>query len=55
MLRLVTTEKDMARLAGATGAAAKLREAASAFAVTLEFENPTAVGEMIAEAVRRRR
>ena len=54
-LRLVTTEKDMARLTGATGAVAKLRERASAFAVTLEFENPTAVGEMIAEAVRRGR
>ena len=49
-LRLVTTEKDLARLAGATGALAKLREAASAFAVTLEFESPAAVGEMIEAA-----
>ncbi len=50
-LRLVTTEKDMARLAGATGGAlAQLREKASAFAVTLEFENAGAVGEMIEAA-----
>ena len=49
-LRLVTTEKDMARLAGATGRLAELREKSSAFGVTLEFENPGAVGEML-EAV----
>jgi hypothetical protein len=50
-LRLVTTEKDMARLAGATGGAlAQLRDKASAFAVTLEFENAGAVGEMIEAA-----
>jgi tetraacyldisaccharide 4'-kinase len=53
-LRLVTTEKDMARLAGAaTGALAALREKTSAFAVTLEFENSTAVAEMIDAAVRK--
>jgi hypothetical protein len=41
----------MARLAGAAGGAlVQLREKASAFAVTLEFENPGAVGEMIAAA-----
>ncbi len=50
-LRLVTTEKDMARLAGATGALAQLRDKAAAFAVTLEFDNPTAVSEMIGAAV----
>ena len=50
-LRLVTTEKDMARLAGATGARAELRERTEVFAVTLEFEDPAAVGEMIADAV----
>jgi tetraacyldisaccharide 4'-kinase len=49
-LRLVTTEKDMARLGGATGALAELREKASAFAVALEFENAGAVGEMIEAA-----
>jgi len=50
-LRLVTTEKDMARLAGVKGGAlATLREKASAFAVTLEFENAGAVGEMIEAA-----
>ncbi|HET7714516.1 MAG TPA: tetraacyldisaccharide 4'-kinase [Bauldia sp.] len=54
-LRLVTTEKDMARLAGAEGTLAKLREMASAFAVTLEFENPTAVAEMILAAARKGR
>jgi tetraacyldisaccharide 4'-kinase len=52
-LRLVTTEKDFARLAGATGALAKLRERAEPFHVLLEFENPTAIGEMIDEAVRK--
>jgi tetraacyldisaccharide 4'-kinase len=48
-LRLVTTEKDMARFAGATGSLAKLRERSEAFPVVLEFENPAAIGEMIAE------
>jgi tetraacyldisaccharide 4'-kinase len=51
--RLVTTEKDMARLAGATGALARLRERAEVFAVTLEFENPATVGDMIEDAARR--
>jgi len=52
-LRLVTTEKDFARLTGATGALARLRERAEPFHVLLEFENPTAIGEMIDEAVRK--
>jgi tetraacyldisaccharide 4'-kinase len=52
-LRLVTTEKDMARLTGAAGAAARLRARAEAFAVTLEFENPAAVADMIEETVRK--
>jgi tetraacyldisaccharide 4'-kinase len=51
-LRIVTTEKDLVRLAGKGGALAKLRERAEPFHVTLEFENPTAIGEMIDEAVR---
>jgi len=51
--RLVTTEKDMARLAGASGALAELRERTEVFAVTLEFDNPAAVEEMIAAAVRK--
>ena len=37
-LRLVTTEKDMARLAGESGALARLRERAEAFPVVLEFD-----------------
>ncbi len=52
-LRLVTTEKDLVRLTGATGALARLRERAEAFHVILEFENPTAIGEMIDDAVRK--
>ncbi|MCB1487752.1 MAG: tetraacyldisaccharide 4'-kinase, partial [Bauldia sp.] len=51
-LRLVTTEKDLIRLKGATGAAADLRERAEAFPVALEFENPTGAEEMIRTAVR---
>ena len=51
-LRLVTTEKDLARLAGATGAAGELRERSDAFAVTLGFENPAAVAEMVSEIAR---
>ena len=52
-LSLVTTEKDMARLAGRTGPVARLHERAEPFRVTLEFDNPSAVGEMIDEAVRK--
>jgi tetraacyldisaccharide 4'-kinase len=52
-LRLVTTEKDMARLAGKTGPLATLRERAEAFRLVLEFDNPSAVGGMIDEAVRK--
>jgi tetraacyldisaccharide 4'-kinase len=52
-LRLVTTEKDMARLAGETGALARLRERAEAFPVVLEFDNPAAIGEIV-EALSRR-
>jgi tetraacyldisaccharide 4'-kinase len=52
-LRLVTTEKDMARLAGTSGAVARLRDRTEAFPVIVEFENPAAVGEMIGEAVDR--
>jgi tetraacyldisaccharide 4'-kinase len=51
--RLVTTEKDMARLEGATGARARLRERAEVFSVTLEFDNPAAVGAVIDEVVRK--
>ena len=48
-LRLVTTEKDLARLAGATGASARLRERSEAFAVVLEFENAVAIEELVSE------
>ncbi|MCB1494553.1 MAG: tetraacyldisaccharide 4'-kinase [Bauldia sp.] len=51
-LRLVTTEKDLVRLKGATGAAAELRERAEAFPVVLDFENPAGVEEMMRDAVR---
>ncbi len=53
--RLVTTEKDLARLSGGSGALARLRERAEVFAVTLEFDNPGAVGDMVEEAVARAR
>jgi tetraacyldisaccharide 4'-kinase len=49
--RLVTTEKDLARLAGTDGARARLRDRAEVFAVTLEFDNPVAVGDMLERAV----
>ncbi|MEJ0012171.1 MAG: tetraacyldisaccharide 4'-kinase [Bauldia sp.] len=52
-LRLVTTEKDMVRLGGKTGALAKLRERIEPFHVILEFDNPVAVSEMLDEAVRK--
>ena len=51
-LRLVTTEKDLVRLAGRDGAAGKLHEKAEALQVMLEFENMTAIGETIDAAVR---
>jgi tetraacyldisaccharide 4'-kinase len=51
-LRLVTTEKDMARLAGATGPVGNLRDRSDAFAVSLEFENAVAVAEMITDVAR---
>ena len=51
-LRLVTTEKDLVRLEGETGILASLREQADAFPVVLEFENRTAVEEIISDAVR---
>jgi len=54
-LRLVTTEKDMVRLAGAGGRLAELREKATVFAVTLEFDNPGAVAEMLEAAARKAR
>jgi tetraacyldisaccharide 4'-kinase len=50
-LRLVTTEKDLVRLNGKSGALGTLRERSEAFQVMLEFENPAAVGEMIDAAV----
>jgi tetraacyldisaccharide 4'-kinase len=51
-LRLVTTEKDLARLAGAGGAPGRLRDRSDAFAVTLEFENSVAVAELVGDLVR---
>ena len=51
-LRLVTTEKDLVRLAGRNGMAGKLHDKAEALQVMLEFENLTAIGETIDAAVR---
>ena len=51
-LRLVTTEKDLVRLAGRTGMAGRLHDKAEALQVMLEFENLTAIGETIDAAVR---
>lgn len=45
--RLVTTEKDMARLAGESGALDRLRERAEAFPIILEFEEPSTIEAMI--------
>jgi tetraacyldisaccharide 4'-kinase len=52
-LRLVTTGKDRARLAGSGGARGRLHERAEALEVVLEFENQAAIAEMIAETVHR--
>jgi tetraacyldisaccharide 4'-kinase len=52
-LRLVTTEKDLVRLAGTAGSLAALRQKSEAFPVTIEFENPAAVAGLLAEAVER--
>jgi len=43
------------RLTGKTGKLAELGERADAFPIVLEFDNPAAIGELIGEAVRRRR
>ena len=51
-LRLVTTEKDLVRLAGHGGAVGRLHERAEALQIIMEFENPTAIGETIDGAVR---
>jgi tetraacyldisaccharide 4'-kinase len=50
-LRLVTTEKDLARLAGRSGPAGALRDASEPFQVMLEFENQVAVGELLDQAI----
>ncbi len=54
-LRLVTTEKDKARLVGEAGALARLREQADAFPVVLEFVDATAVTAMIRQLAQGRR
>lgn len=45
--RLVTTEKDMARMAGASGAVADLRDAATALAVTFIFHDGRAFRDFL--------
>jgi tetraacyldisaccharide 4'-kinase len=52
-LRLVTTAKDMARLKGAQGLMAELREKSEAFEVVLDFEHPDQVARMIETTVAR--
>lgn len=52
-LRLVTTAKDRARLAGTGGARGRLHDRAEVLEVALEFENQTAIVEMIAETAHR--
>lgn len=51
-LRLVTTEKDLARMAGADGPIGILRDRSEAFEVSVRFENSVAVGEMVSEVAR---
>jgi tetraacyldisaccharide 4'-kinase len=53
-LRLVTTAKDLVRLKGEGGALAALREKSVALPITLEFDNPETVAEMIDGAARNR-
>jgi hypothetical protein len=48
----VTTEKDMARLAGKGGSLGRLRKMTDPFPVTLEFENPGAIAGIIGDAMR---
>lgn len=50
-LALVTTEKDLARLAGAEGARGRLAAAARAIAVELRFADPDAVRAVLQKAV----
>lgn len=50
-LMLVTTEKDRARLAGGTGACAELAERALPLAVTLAFDDASAVRGMLVNAL----
>ncbi len=54
-VRLVTTEKDIARLAGSTGVLAELRERAEIFRVCLVFEDPAVVRLLVKAAVDRAR
>ena len=51
-LRIVTTDKDIVRLAGKGGALGRLRERAEPFHVLLEFENPRIVSDMLDETIR---
>ncbi|MCW5695226.1 MAG: tetraacyldisaccharide 4'-kinase [Bauldia sp.] len=52
-LRLVTTEKDLARLYGASGKLGELAAASEPFKVRLVFDRPEAVRAMIRAAVER--
>ncbi|MGD9738268.1 MAG: tetraacyldisaccharide 4'-kinase [Bauldia sp.] len=50
-VRLMTTEKDMARLAGARGALAELRQRSEVFRIRLDFDEPAAVVRLLGETV----
>ncbi|HZP19532.1 MAG TPA: tetraacyldisaccharide 4'-kinase [Bauldia sp.] len=53
--RLVTTEKDRARMSGATGAVAELLAASDAFAVELHVDDPGALADILAPVWRKAR
>ncbi|MHA1559164.1 MAG: tetraacyldisaccharide 4'-kinase [Alphaproteobacteria bacterium] len=50
-IRLVTTEKDYARLASAEGTVAELRERAEIFAIQLRFDPPSEMRRMLGSAI----
>lgn len=54
-LQLITTSKDMVRLAGQHGPAADLAAASRVVEVTMHFDNPRHPGQIIDQAVKRAR
>jgi tetraacyldisaccharide 4'-kinase len=49
--RLLTTAKDHARLGGATGAPAELRDRTAVFGVSLQFDDPSEVRRLVQAAI----